>query len=109
MVLKEKFLSIPLILFNTFALYLVLNKINGIERKVSIEIIPELLSNNLLLIEENGCEHEMIFASPNIWKTKDNLTLIKNQHAVIKFADKQINILIESTMGINLEGDGFDD
>ena len=87
----------------------VLNKINGIERKVSIEIVPELMSNNLLLIEENGCEHEMIFVSTNVWKTKDNLTLIKNQHAILKFADKQINILIESTMGINLEGDGFDD
>ncbi len=62
-----------------------------------------------MLIEENGEEHALVLLGDNIWKTHDELTQIKTQKVKLLFDGYTEDIIIESTMGISMKGDGFDD
>ena len=85
------------------------NKLSGLNRYVSLEITPSIAGKQPMLIEENGEEHALVLLGDNIWKTHDELTQIKTQKVKLLFDGYTEDIIIESTMGISMKGDGFDD
>lgn len=92
-----------------YSIKVVSNKLSGLNRNVSMEITPSIIGKRPILIEENGNEHILQLKSGNIWKTIDEIKQIKTQKMKLIFEDYDKEILIESTMGITTEGDGFDD
>lgn len=85
------------------------NKLSGLNRTVSLEISPSIVGKTPILIEENGIEHELKLQSDNIWKTVDEINQIRTQKMSLIFDEYNKSILVESTMGISTEGDGFND
>lgn len=80
--------------------------ISGLNRKVTIEILPHL-EEAPILEESNGVRHIMMLIGNNMWES--DIAEIKTQNVKIIINGKSFEILIQGTMGATVGGDGFDD
>jgi len=80
--------------------------ISGLNRNITVEILPQVESAPILE-EENGDRHVMNCVGINMWKSSINE--VKTQNVRILIADQEIVLTVKGSMGLSIEGDGFDD
>lgn len=81
--------------------------VNGLDKKVLIEINPKPVKNPIL-IEENGNQNILSLEKDNIWSSE--VSIVSSQKIKIVIDDYECCIDIMSSSGISRRGDdGFDD
>lgn len=90
-------------------IFVLSGKLSGLNRRISLKITPSISGIAPVLIEENGKEHKLVSEGNDVWDMCDDIDNIKTQNCKIRIQNATENVIIESTMGASIEGDGFDD
>lgn len=105
--------TVPCIIFSdcddaviNYSIELLSSSVSGLDRSITIEVLPHLESNPILE-EESGKRHVMTMAGNNIWKC--DVEDVRTQNINIIINDQKTSLTIKGTMGATIGDDGFDD
>lgn len=105
--------TVPCIIFSdsddaviNYSIELLSSSVSGLDRSVTIEVLPHLESSPILE-EESGKRHVMTLAGNNIWKC--DVDDVRTQNINIIINEQKTSLIITGTMGATIGDDGFDD